>query len=53
MDAQATVWGLTHDHGSAIPSGSTALERLRFRAHEKVEKKNRRVLGVAYYRNGL
>jgi RHS repeat-associated protein len=36
--ARATVWGLRNDHGSAIPSGSVALERIRKDKHEKAER---------------
>ena len=36
--ARATVADLRNDHGSAIPSGSVALERIRFHKHEKAEK---------------
>ena len=39
--AKATVWGLRNDHESAIPSGSTALERIRKHKHDKKEKEKK------------
>jgi RHS repeat-associated protein len=39
--ARATVWGLRNNHGSAIPSGSVALERIRKDKHDKKEKEEK------------